>query len=143
MPKFGCGGRCCPLRPRCPRWQVRSVAHPLLQEPRVLREGLPSLLRKFFLSLSGALRHETPRLPLRYGEMWEIIALKLRGGEDSLFTNAKLAARIVSSILRDSNLKNVEAMCVEEALALSLQGTVSKRLSAFFYSSHRCVNFIC
>ena len=41
-------------------------------------------------------------------------------GEDSLFTNAELAARAVSSILRDSDLKKVEALCVEEALALSL-----------------------
>ena len=42
------------------------------------------------------------------------------GGEDSLFTNAELAARAVSSILRDSDLKKADALCVEEALALSL-----------------------
>ena len=47
------------------------------------------------------------------------------GGEDSLLTNAELAAGVFSSILRVFDLKKVEAMRVEEALALSLQGTVS------------------
>ena len=47
------------------------------------------------------------------------------GGEDSLFTNAELAAGAVSSILRDFDLKKVEALCVEEAMTLSLQGTIS------------------
>ena len=42
------------------------------------------------------------------------------GGEDSLFTNAELTAGVVLSILRDSDLKKVETLCVEEALALSL-----------------------
>ena len=49
-----------------------------------------------------------------------------RGGRgDSLLTNAELAAGAVSSILRDFDLKKVETLRVEEALALSLQGTVS------------------
>ena len=65
------------------------------------------------------------------------------GGEDSLFTNVELTARAVLSIIRDSNLKKVEVLCVEEALALSLQGTISVCLSALFYSSCRCVNVIC
>ena len=65
------------------------------------------------------------------------------GGEDSLHTNAELTVEAVSSILRDFDLKKVEALCVEEALALSLQGTISVCLSAFFYSSCRCVNVIC
>ena len=65
------------------------------------------------------------------------------GGEDSLLTNAEFAVGAVSSILRDSDLKKVESLCVEEALALSLQGTVSVCLSAFFYLSCRCVNVIC
>ena len=34
------------------------------------------------------------------------------GGEDSLFTNAELAVGAVSSILRDSGLKKVKALCV-------------------------------
>ena len=64
------------------------------------------------------------------------------GGEDSLFTNAELATGPVSSIVRESDLKKVEALCVEEALALSLQGTVSVCPSAFFYPSLHCVNVI-
>ena len=43
---------------------------------------------------------------------------RVEGGEDSLFTTAKLATGVVSSILRDSDLKKVDALCVEEALAL-------------------------
>ena len=65
-----------------------------------------------------------------------------KGGEDSQFTNAELAVGAVSSILQDSNLKKVEALCVDEALALSLQGTFSVCLSAFFYPFCHCVNVI-
>ena len=72
-----------------------------------------------------------------------MIALKLRRGEDSLFTNAELTVGAVSFILRDFDLKKVEALGVEEPLALSLQGTVSVCLSAFFYPSRHCVNVIC
>ena len=67
----------------------------------------------------------------------------VEGGEDSLFTNAELTAGVVSSILRDSDLKKVETLGFEEVLALSLQGTVSICPSAFFYLSRRCVNVIC
>ena len=67
----------------------------------------------------------------------------VEGGEDSLLTNTELAVGAVSSILQDSDLKKVDALCVEEALTLSLQGIVSVCLSAFFYLSHRCVNVIC
>ena len=42
------------------------------------------------------------------------------GDEDSLLSNAELAAGAISSILRDSNLKRSGALPVEEALALSL-----------------------
>ena len=68
---------------------------------------------------------------------------RAEGGKDSLFTNAELAARVVSSILRDFDLKKTDALCVEEALALFLQGAASARLSTFSYSSHRCVTVIC
>ena len=51
-----------------------------------------------------------------------MIALELRGGEDSLFTNVELVVGAVLSIIRDSDLKKADALCVEEALALSLQG---------------------
>ena len=65
------------------------------------------------------------------------------GGEDLLLTNAELAVGAVSSILLDSDLKKVATLRVEEALALSLQGTVSVCLSAFFYSYCCCVNVVC
>ena len=50
-----------------------------------------------------------------------------------MFTNAELVTGVVSSILRDSNLKKADALCVEEALALSLQGAASVCPSAFSY----------
>ena len=46
--------------------------------------------------------------------------LEADGDEDSLLSNAELAAGAISSILRDSNLKRSGALPVEEALALSL-----------------------
>ena len=53
------------------------------------------------------------------------------GDEDSLLSHIELAARAVSSILRDSDLRKVDALPVEEALALLLQGTAFVRPSAF------------
>ena len=42
------------------------------------------------------------------------------GDEDSLLSHAEFAARAVSSILRDSDLRRAGALPVEEALALLL-----------------------
>ena len=42
------------------------------------------------------------------------------GGEESLFTNEELVVGAISSILWDSDLKKVDAFCVEEDLAISL-----------------------
>ena len=53
------------------------------------------------------------------------------GDQDSLLCHAKLAARVVSSILSDFDLRRVGALPVEEALALLLQGTASVLSSAF------------
>ena len=53
------------------------------------------------------------------------------GDEDSLLSHAELAVRAVSSILRDSDLKKVDALSVEEALTLTLRGTASVRPNAF------------
>ena len=47
------------------------------------------------------------------------------GYEDSLLSNAELAAGAISSILRDSDLKRSGTLPVEEALALSFQGVAS------------------
>ena len=53
------------------------------------------------------------------------------GDEDSLLSHVELAAGAFFSILHDSDLKNVDALSVKEALALTLQGTASVRPSAF------------
>ena len=45
---------------------------------------------------------------------------EVEGGEDTLLSNAKLAVGAVSSIIQDFDLKKVETLGVEEALALSL-----------------------
>ena len=64
------------------------------------------------------------------------------GGEDSLLSHAELAARAVSSILRDSDLKKVDALSVEEALTLLLQGTTSVRPSASADPFLYCLSFV-
>ena len=46
--------------------------------------------------------------------------LEVDGDEDSLISNAELAAGTISSILKDSDLKRSNALPVEEALALSV-----------------------
>ena len=51
--------------------------------------------------------------------------LEADGDEDSLLSNAKLAVGVISSILRDSDLKRSDALTFKEALALSLQGVAS------------------
>ena len=61
------------------------------------------------------------------------------GDEDSLLSNAELAAGAISSILKDSYLKKMNALPVEEALTLLLQGVISVSPSAFFVCpSHHC-----
>ena len=50
---------------------------------------------------------------------------KIGGDGDSLLLNAELAAGAVSSILKDSDLEKSNALPVDEALALSLQGVAS------------------
>ena len=53
------------------------------------------------------------------------------GNEDSLLSHAELVIEAISSILRDSDLRSVGVVPVEEALAFLLQGTASVHLSAF------------
>ena len=64
------------------------------------------------------------------------------GSEDSLFSHAELAIGAVSSILRNSDLKKVEALSVEEALALLLLGTASVRPSVLTDPFLYCFNFV-
>ena len=67
---------------------------------------------------SPSVQNATPSSPIR-GDVGDD-RFGAEGGEDSLFTNSELTAGVVSSILCDSDLKKVEALCVEEALTLSL-----------------------
>ena len=53
------------------------------------------------------------------------------GDEDSLLSHVELADEAISSILRGSDLKKMDSLFVEEALALTLQGTSSVRPSSF------------
>ena len=62
-------------------------------------------------------------------------------GEDSLLSHAELAARAVSSNLRDSDLKKVDSLSVEEALALLPQRTASVRPSASVDPFLYCFSF--
>ena len=62
--------------------------------------------------------------------------------EDSLLSHADLAAEAVSSILRDSDLRKVDALSVEEALALLLKGTFSVRPSVLADPFLYCFNFV-
>ena len=107
-----------------------------------LRKAVELPLKVFPISIwSPSMQNTSPSPPTR-GDVGDD-RFEAKGGEDSLLTNAKLTVGVVSSILRDSDLKKVETLRVEEALALSLQGTVSVCLSAFFHSSCRCINVIC
>ena len=90
---------------------------------------------------SPSAQNATPFPPIR-GDVGNYCFV-VEGGEDSLFTNAKLAAGVVSSILRDSDLKKADALCVEEALALSLKGATSICKKTLSYLSHHCVTIIC
>ena len=51
--------------------------------------------------------------------------------EDSLLSHTELAVEVVSSILRDSDLRKVDALPIEEALALLLQGIAFVHPSSF------------
>ena len=62
--------------------------------------------------------------------------------EDSLLSHAELSTEAVSSILRDFNLKKVDAMSIKEALALLLQGTTSVRPSAFINPFLYCLSLL-
>ena len=67
---------------------------------------------------SPSTQNATPSPPIR-GDVGNC-RFGAEEGEDSLFTNAELVVGAISSIIRDSDLKKANALCVEEALALSL-----------------------
>ena len=106
------------------------------------RRDVGPLLNVFHISIWSPLAQNAKPSPSMWGDTGSD-RFGVEGGEDSPLTNVELATGAVSSILRDSDLKKVDALCVEEALVLSPQGTISVCPSAFFYSSHCCVNVIC
>ena len=65
------------------------------------------------------------RPPSPRAEEWERKDSETGGDGDSLLLNAELTAGVVSSILKDSDLKRSSALPVDEAFALSLQGVAS------------------
>ena len=70
---------------------------------------------------------ESARPPPRRVEELKRKNLKSKVGEDedSLLFNAELAACVISSVLKDSDLGRSKALPVDEALTLSLQGVAS------------------
>ena len=64
------------------------------------------------------------------------------GSEDSLLSHAELAIGVVSSILRDSDLRKVDALSVEEALALLLKGIASVCPSVLADPFLHCFNLV-
>ena len=97
----------------------RSAEHPLA----VLAIYVQSPLAQDFKRLSTTLEDEGRG------------CFGVEGEEDWLLSNSKLVAGAVWSIIRDSDLKRVDAMFVEEVLALSLQGAATVCLDAIIYLS--------
>ena len=64
------------------------------------------------------------------------------GSEDSLLSHAELAVGAVSSILRDSDLRKVDALRVEEDMVLLLQGTASILPRTFADHFLYCFSFV-
>ena len=89
-----------------------------------LRKAAKLPLKVLPIAIWGPSAQKASPSPPTRGDM-EDDRFRVEGGEDSLLTNANLIAGAVSSILQDSNLRKVEVLHVEEALALSLQGTIS------------------
>ena len=102
-----------------------------------LRRVVEPPLKVLPISIWSPPAQNTTPSPLMRGEAGSDL-FGVEGGEDSLLTNAELAVGTVSSVLWDSNLKKVDSLSVVEALALSLQGTISVCPSVFFYVSSLC-----
>ena len=115
----------------------------LLSELEVLQGGRLSPPWRFFLFWFGVLcrRASSPRLQRQM--TWEGVGLVLWGMR-TLLSHVELATGAVSSILRDSDLKKVDALSVEEALALLLQGTTfvcpSPLVDLFLYYSRLLID---
>ena len=99
---------------------MRNLALPLLSRPKIPRGGLLSLRWRLCPSQFWSHPAQSVEPPPLIAEDLGRKRPEADGGEDSLLSNAKLAAGAISSILRDSDLKRSGALPVEEVLALSL-----------------------
>ena len=87
-----------------------------------LRKAAKLPLKVLPISVWGPSTQNTSPSPPTQGDVGDD-RFGAEGGEDLLLTNTELAAKAVSSILQDSDLRKVEALCVEKDLALTLQGS--------------------
>ena len=121
--------------------EVSKVAGPKNPSGRTAKPALEVLP----ISVRSPSTHNA-KLPPTTPEDKERDCLGIEGDEDSLLTNSELAVEVVSSILRDSDLKRAGAIFVEEALALSLQEAATVCSNASICPFHRCfklsINFI-
>ena len=124
--------------PRCLRWRVRKI----LRGGGGTVEPPLEVLPIYVWSPSA----QNAKLPPTTPEVGGKDCFGTEGDEDSLLTNSELAAGAIASILRNSDLKRVDAMSAEEALDLSLQGVAIICPDALICSFHRCfklfLNFV-
>ena len=128
--------------PTSPAWELERASSPLAEAPLVLSSPPPSKPDVEAKSLLGAAVEQPLTVmpitvwnppfedakspPRRVAELKRKKSKpKVDENKDSLFSNAELAAGVVSSILKDSDLGRSKGLPVDEALALSLQGVAS------------------
>ena len=120
-----CRGKYCHLRARFQECQVRHHTLPLLPRPKIPRgRAAKPPLEVMPISIWSPPTQSTEPPPFIAEDLGRKRP-KADGDEDSLLSNAELATSMISSILKDSDLKKSGALLVEEALALSLQGVAS------------------
>ena len=126
LTKFQLEVRCLLPWPRCLRWWVRKIP----------RGGVRSFLLLFCLFMFGVPWCQTSSVLLRRRRTRERGCFGTEWEEGSLLANSELVAGVVSSILRDYDLRRADAMSVEDVLALSLQGATIVCPDAFICLSY-------
>ena len=117
-----CRGKHCHLRPRAPSSQPRSASAAKAKDSSGWAAKSPLEVMPISVWSPPAQSAEPPpSIPEDLGR--ELLGAD--GDEDSLLSNAELAADAISSVLRDFDLKRSDVLPVEEVLALSLQGVAS------------------
>ena len=108
--------------PRAPSWQLHSGSTAKAKDSSG-RAAEPSLAVMSITVWSPPVQSAEP--PPLIAEELGRKSPEADGDGDSLLFNAELTTGVISSILRDSDIKRSGALPVEEALALSLQGVAS------------------